>query len=509
MPAALPMAHAAEDTGTDSLVIGGETTAPRPAARPAPRRHQTSPTHMAIATCLGLSVFLLYVFNYQTINISVFWLVCLVLMPLALSPAMLKTSLMRLTLGLVGVQALSLTWSPEPLIGVNDTLGLVAFATLLGLGLRQGGDWPAILRLVRLYCLIGLVQSVLVISLRLAQHFGFDLTSLLLRGDLAKLFFEHNILSLFLGGDGWGVDVNPQQINSMGGIYNIYSHGKSGGLELNGNIAGAWGGLLMFLSLGVFDLKRPLSWLVIAIHAASIIASGSKASFMFLAVVPVVAAGLRFMPPLYMLRAWQIIGGLSLIGLALGLWVLREPLLRLLPDYNGFVTASIKASHCRSLLLSHASQAMSHDWLLGHGYGGWTKTYDRPGAIKDICLAYKLPPHNALILLWTQSGLAGLVCGLGIVGLGMKAMWDLMKTPYGNFAAAAFAAYLFVFLQSLGENLSLFTSLHITAPLAFVIGICAARVEVIKEEARARAMGERRAQARRTHDRGTDERRKG
>jgi hypothetical protein len=498
------------------LVFGGDTAPAR--TRGTDRRvsfpdllsGKLASVRLAAATCLGLSVLQVYVVSFDVINISLFWLACLVAAPVAFSGPARHFTLMQVAIGLLALQLISLTWSPTPLTGFNDSLNLAMFMVMLGLGLKLGGkDWEGLMALLRLYCLIAVAQSVLVIGLRVDALTDFALTEAFLRGNLAQLVFEPNILSLFLGGDGWGVDVNPHQINSMGGIYNVFSPGKAGGLELNGNIAGAWGGMLTFLSLGLFDRQKPVrSGLIVLIHAASVIASGSKASLLLLGVVPILVAALRLSPETIgslkdRVRPWQVIaGGGLLIGLIVAV-IGHDKVWQLISQHNDYGRDTLNSTRSRQMLLTHAWQALVPDWLGGHGYGGWVKTYDRPGSFD---FPYKLPPHNAFILLWTQSGIAAVACGVAFVGLGLKAMYDLFATRRAGFALGAFAAYMFVVAQAMGENINLFTNLHLTAPLALIIGGSAAQLKALKDEAHARAMGDRRERERRVAERRATER---
>jgi hypothetical protein len=93
-----------------------------------------------------------------------------------------------------------------------------------------------------------------------------------------------------------------------------------------------------------------------------------------------------------------------------------------------------------------------------------------------------VPAHNSLFILWLQSGLPGLLCGVIFVATVYSAVVrcfgaaDVALVSYAMGVAGAFTWY---FVQGLGENFGLVGEVHMTPLLGVLLGHLCARYDAV------------------------------
>jgi O-antigen ligase len=356
---------------------------------------------------------------------------------------------------LFGLQALSIVWSVDRFAGLRDIIfGVPFFACfLLGRRLCMAHEKQALLA-VKLFCLLGLVQTTLLILFRLVT----SIESSFLHSDIVALFVSPNALEQFFGG----------QAN------NIADPDKAGGLLLNANVAGVWAATMAFMAMAISRISENSSdrwfwFLVAAAHVCGVLACGSKASLLLLFLSPLIATvALRYLE----LRSYavRLLFFLSFVALT----VVLVELGRFLVTETEFGRRALFATATRLLLWKFAvAQFAASPWL-GLGYGGWQAELAKfAGGLDTVGLSYRFPPHNSLIILWSNSGVFAAILGLAIVFL----LFQTAASPSGSgkrgkgLAFWSICVVAFFYLQSMGENYGLLGEPHIQAPFAFFLGV--------------------------------------
>lgn len=373
----------------------------------------------------------------------------------------------RLTLllfSLFSVEAISIVWSPDRLSGVRDIIfGLpFLFSFLIGRALYLKSPHHA-LNAIKLYCVLGIFQSALVILFRLMPA----LESHFLRSGMAEALINPNSLHEFF-------DISANNINAPD---------KAGGLLLNANVAGVWCAVMTFIALAVPFLgghreKRSIWYIVALIHSGAVLACGSKAALGLLFATPILA---RFAITFRQLQSFA--GRVALVFVSGASGVLAFWFLKLWLASTGFGQEILVTSIRRLAIWEFAWAKFRGSPWLGLGYGGWERAFAPYGEhLRAFGLLPTLPPHNALIILWAESGiLAAIIGALIVVAVVGTTISIAGRSPGKNILALwASSAVLFFYIQSMGENFGIFGEVHAQAPLAFFIGVAAGYLRTAK-----------------------------
>lgn len=426
-------------------------------------------TYWLIMALAVLSIFQVYVYYSGQFCLSLCLIVAAVVAFRVDWIAVLRFKLGWLLLGLAVVQLVSMMWLVDIDYAWPDltsfTLFCVSLAAGVHLGRRSGDSGLAILRIT---CWIGLTVALAIVVLRFIP----ETRSELLNTPEAHWLVEPYRLDRFFA--------TPS--DSMGGTSNGIDTAKSGAVFMNANVAGAWCGLMGFLSIGVYSGKsRPLGVLMALVYGAALVASGSKASLAIVVLAPLSIFVLLWARRLKDLRGLDgrvlavIAAGLAVI---VALVIFREPAMALLASHSTYVSQSIETSTCRVDIFHHAVQEFKQHPFLGNGYGGWNASFTAH-TNNAFCLLGGVPPLNSIVLLWSHSGIAAAVLGIAIVFFMMRAYLGAARAGdvLSVFAACGF---LCVFYQSMGEDISLFGDSHIAVPMAMTLGIVLAQRSLLR-----------------------------
>lgn len=358
--------------------------------------------------------------------------------------------LSKLFVGLLLIETISLLWSSQRFQGMRDIVFtapfLLAFLAARSVAER---DERVIVKCMKLFVICACLHSALIILMALSP----GLKTLVFASPAGRLF------------------INPNAVNALmtgAASSNISDPTKSGGFVGNGNVAGAWAATALFAAVAIMGQSRSVVWKLMALlHGAAIVACGSKAGLGLLLVTPlVVITGFSVFPPPGKRRNSFVLIGL--VVLALGLVVFSmSPLV-----HGHFFKASNFTLASRLAIWSHAWEEFKRTPLLGLGYGGWAISFGKVGyAYEYLGIDGTFPQHNALIILWTQSGLFAVLLGLAIIVTLVRAAASPRIVAQGRrLAMGASGAYFFVTTQSMGENFGLFGDPHIQIPLAALLG---------------------------------------
>ena len=367
-----------------------------------------------------------------------------------------------LLVGIIFAYLTSLIWSVDFQLGTRTIVYLVMFLSIFAAALAEARSDPRFMQGLLAWTLaIALLQVVLIVLFRLHPF-------------LKITFFRSYLAGLFINPDSLLTLFTPE------GADNILDPTKSGGLFENANVAGAFAGFLAATSFGFAWAYRCKRWFFgSAIFLAGAFVTGSKAAILFcagLALAMTIATAIKARGN----GAW-----VAFIVLALG------PLLFLVvQDYNVVSVGSSGVSfgnqaeatlRLRTIIWTYASEAFPQSPLLGQGFGGWQIGFTQYAA--DAGLPPNFPPHDLLIYMWSQGGIAAAICAIGFVAAVLnfsgKRLFSRDRERFGLAFALTFGL-AWIFLQALGENYSLVGDEHIEPVLALLCAFVYARFEAAR-----------------------------
>jgi O-antigen ligase len=360
---------------------------------------------------------------------------------------------MQALLALAAAQAISIIWSPTPLLGVRYLIYLAPLPFVAHAFYRLSLEKPEIARDCLRWLLLGsAVEAVVVIVFRLLPSVELQF----LNSPLAGLFISPNTLeALFTGARN-----------------NVLDPAKSGGLFVNANMASTYLGMSSVAAWYVSRIMRsPTLRFVSLLDWTAVLFTGSKAGLLCAAAIPI---GMAFITVVRARRANPITLFAATIGIAAVTIVLMLPLAQeLLDEYRSNTLATLGT---RGELWSYAVQFLGQHPIRGLGFGGWEKLFELQAALTGSRTI--MPAHNSFFILWLQSGLPGVIGGVLLVGTIYAAATKVLSSrDYATrqLAMAAISAFSWYFVQGLGENFGLVGEAHMTPLLAALLGVLCAR----------------------------------
>jgi O-antigen ligase len=267
--------------------------------------------------------------------------------------------------------------------------------------------------------------------------------------------------------------------NTLEGLFyesrnNVLDAAKSGGLFVNANIAAAYLGVSAVAAWYVAKSTRSTSLRGVAVlNWCAVFFTGSKAGLLCALVLPTALAlsnaiRVRRINPLAPFAALIALGG------AAGVAVLGEQL------FADFSSNAISTLVSREEIWRYAIGLIEEHPIVGLGFGGWEERFTLYSSLTGGTTT--VPAHNSLFILWLQSGLPGLLCGVIFVATVYSAVVrcfgaaDVALVSYAMGVAGAFTWY---FVQGLGENFGLVGEVHMTPLLGVLLGHLCARYDAV------------------------------
>ena len=358
-----------------------------------------------------------------------------------------------LTCALYVEQAVSLAWSPSLRVGIRALVYQVPFIFLsLAMVVITKENRETAVRLMKITLATTTLQSVFVIIFRI-------LPALKLRYLGSPFAYPFNAINRL------------QDVFERVGVSNLMDPTKSGGLITYANPTAAWLGMAAVVAWYFARTynSRGLK-LVAAVDFTAVFFTGSKSG----AVVAVGLVGLvLLMDSVYQLRTTRRVDLRYLIVLCGGLATLAAaiPFAIELPQTARFFGNSSATLQSRQEIWKVAQQAYRVHPIKGLGFGGWEIAVPRTGrGLRG------LPPHNAFVLLWAQSGIVAAILGAGFSIAFL--WWAWRRGMHGDpeesaVARSLFAGFLCLLILTQGENFGLFGDEHMRPLLALLAGFLA------------------------------------
>jgi O-antigen ligase len=412
------------------------------------------PTRVALAVGAALNTVQFYSISLFGIYPSLALLSWLSLWRTTLQSPLWRWPWMQALLALAAVHVVSLAWSPSPMVGIRHLIYFLPLP-LAACGMYQlSSERPqAAERCLQLLLLGSVLEAALVVLFRISP----TLEMAFLRRSLAQLFISANTLETLF-------DV---------GRNNVLDPAKAGGLFVNANIASAYLGVAA-LAAWYFGRYRGSALLqaVAVADWAAVLFTGSKAGLICALLVPAALAALAVSRSK---RMNPISFAAALFGTAAAASVLILPFSQtLLLAYRGDASATLAT---REHIWHFGLQALRQHPLKGLGFGGWEQQFQQLPAFAQAA-ALVVPPHNSLLILWLQSGLAGVLAGivviLAIYGAIARA-FATKRTEMYWLAMASGGAFSWYVVQGMGENFGLTGEVHMTPLIGALLGHLCAR----------------------------------
>ncbi|MGH8582440.1 MAG: O-antigen ligase family protein [Gammaproteobacteria bacterium] len=359
---------------------------------------------------------------------------------------------LRIFILLLGVHALSLAWSEDKVLGIRNIAYLLPFLTVFaaayGLAQRRAG-W--VNSAIAVFGLAALIEAALVVLFRIAP----DVEDAFLHSSIARWFITPNALDVLF---------DVARNNVLGPL-------KSGGFFTNANVASGFLGMTAFVCWGLhLAYRRRGLGAIAALLWLAIFFTGSKAGLM-LALLLLFAGYLVWHGsngPLTISRVTTLFGSLvAAVLVALGLSQLAQ---------SDFAQESGETLDVRGLIWTHALHEFLAHPLLGQGFGGWETSFTRYAA--KLGISESFPPHNTLIFLWSQSGILAALIGLlfmyAVLAFGVRTLRSKSRELQA-LGLGTTLAFLWAFIQGMGENWGIVGDLHMQPVLASALGLTYAR----------------------------------
>ena len=436
------------------------------------------------------------------------------LVPTALSfkRTLLHSSIFFL-IALMIVQGISLAWSPDKHLGLATVLYEMPFLILFIVTFNIALTNPEQLyKLVKVYAMLSLIPLVLTVFFRCYYPINFEF----LRSPIARIFINPNTIlwyfaqlnhtpfSEFTGVvfettyGGWTPDlpnilIHPhKEFTTMLSRF-FTSHtpiwtkdffslfhpnfgswtDKPRSFFINPNVGAGYFGIcsLLFYGMGTYFRAGWIKTIGI-LHWLTIFLILSVAASSLAIIIPVFLC-LIFLTA----NKWpSIIKNKTLTFFILFVTLLCSFLALYNKDFLlNLITIKLDS---RFILLTVAASLASKHIIQGLGFGGWEPAYEQyRQANPNPLLGPELPPHNLLVQLWSQSGIIAAILGLCFIA----SLFFFCQRSYRTartqetrlFVLCVGGAFMWVFLQGMGENWGIVGEMHIQPILAVAFGLMA------------------------------------
>lgn len=361
-----------------------------------------------------------------------------------------------IVMALLATWTISLAWAVDVRSGVRTLVYaapfVLVFAAAFTVARRRPGTVECVLTW---FSVFALVEAALVVVFRVNPG-------------LEQAYLKSRIAGLF---------ISP---NTLEGLYsfaanNVRDPAKAGGFFVSANPAAAFLGVSAFIAAGVACATRRRWLLVVAAMLwGAVFFTGSKAGMILalaLLLLAVTAWILLACPArlaervmLVALLATVVVAGVA--GAVTGLDA----------GDSRFFSQSRDTLQMRRAIWGYAARVFRDDPLRGQGFGGWEAGFPKYAVAQGLATGF--PPHNTFIALWSQAGLLAGMLGGAFMVVVVRFGWHAVQSPDTEarlLAIGTTCAFLWIFVQGMGENFGLLGDLHMQPPLAAALALTYAR----------------------------------
>jgi O-antigen ligase len=416
------------------------------------------PTRAVIRLGAAVNVVQLHTLSILGIYPSLAFMSWLALWRSILGSPLWRWPWMQALLALAIVQAVSIAWSPTPLLGVRYLLYLLPLPFVAHAMYALAREQPELARsCMKLLVAGAALEAVIVIFFRLAPA-----------AEIA--FLRHASAGFF---------VSPNTLDALfhGSRNNVLDPSKAGGFFVNANIAATYLGMSAITAWYLGRVSRSALLRGVAVLCwLAVFFTGSKAGLLCALALPI---GLATLSAVRARQANPYTLFAATLALAVAAVALALPLAQEIVDDYRYNTLATLGS--REDLWAYAVQMIGERPLTGLGFGGWEQRFAVQAFLSGSTTA--MPPHNSLFILWLQSGLAGVIAGLALLAAVYAAIARALSAAdrdAGQLALAAAGAFTWYVVQGLGENFGLVGEVHMTPLVGALLGLVCARCDALE-----------------------------
>lgn len=336
-------------------------------------------------------------------------------------------------------------WSPDKgAWGTSVVYGFLFFAGFFSA--RTFDDRTALDRVVFWFLLFASINAVLVIVYRLSPA----------------------LEDVFLGSAWRGLFKNPKLLANIELFRpNVYDPDKAGGIFDNANTGAAFSMLCIGATISTFGVKgRLISLYFFLIFSLAVLMSGSKSAAM------IFVAGMSVLVLAAVARvgnAYQRVIGFCLVGLLALATVALVAMVASSVESSDFGRDVSDTSEYRFMLWRAARWSFPQHPIRGLGFGGWS---DMLSTFAATGVNVSWPPHNSLILAWSESGIFAVLLLLAIWAvLARRLARSIAADPRASAPVGALFALVSVAAMSFGDTFALFGSQNMTVPLGILVAL--------------------------------------
>lgn len=413
------------------------------------------PLKLRFFFALTLSVLQLYVFPIGDFYVSMAFAASLSLWPEILKEGkeLFRKKAFAVAAAILVIHGISILWSPDPRMGLRTIVYAFPFLFISCAAYSIAKkDRDFIYKTLYATCILISIEAILVIIFRLSPILELSY----LNSNVAGLFSGPNVIENLMS----GAEAN-----------NVFDPDKSGGLFVNGNTASTYLGMGSFTAYMVSKVRKSKLLLIVAATLwAAVFFTGSKSGAMLALGLPAIAL-IQSKYLQFNRQSKTFILTASAIILPAVVFFATQLISLFIVD-STFATDSMDTASTRFEIWNYAATAFFNSPIIGQGFGGWQIGYGKYAA--SIGIPTGFPPHNTLIYLWSQSGIAAAILGILFIYCTMKLAFQLAKSANTESKFVGVALGLvsgWLFIHGMGENIGIFGEPHQLPLVATLIGL--------------------------------------
>lgn len=340
------------------------------------------------------------------------------------------------------IQIVSISWSPNPFLGVRSALYFFPFIFAVPFVFDQiEKNSVFLLKLIRYALISTAIQALLVIIFRVLP----TLEIAFLGSPVAKVFISANVLA-----------------ELFGGAFTILDPTKSGGFFVNANVASCFMGFVGLLSFSLAQLRGGDRVLlaVAGLNLIAVLFAGSKAGVLLLTIA-------LFAYYIYSLVLTNTLSLGKVVAMIFSAAILMFGVVFFVDDLltSTFAENSAETLESRFAMWTFAWRIFVESPMTGLGFGGWELRW--PVYAIAVGSNPLFPPHNGFLIMFVQSGILAVLASLVFIFSILRFVASTVAANTGDHRTQKslvliLFAFAWYFIQSQVENYGFIGEPHLT-----------------------------------------------
>lgn len=388
---------------------------------------------------LIFSVFQIYIFNFNGIVLSVYFLLSLLLLLNIFDNKIYKIDIHSLSyMAIIFSTLIATLWSPDLYAAIRSFIFiLIGYILFLYARILAKNNSDFLLLSLKFLCLCITFHSLIVIVF----YYNPSIEAVFLNSDFAKIFINNGSLALY-------------QYDFSN---NVSDPKKAGGFFLNGNASAILAEIGFFMTLIIGRLYKFKYYILFSlINFLGIISTGSK-SALFLAIFSYGISYIIF--SLFISKSSSLLKFLYFFGSFILLLVIYF-IFKLISNTDIYEDGVVNAER-RQVIFEFAYNKFLDNPVLGLGFGGWEKEFFSYGeSLKVYALSGSMPAHNYFIISWANGGLL-LLFSAFIFYISIIVASKKLYIREGKYIGTLyFSIFICLFVHTFVDNLLVYEEIH-------------------------------------------------